>query len=389
MPDVNFLSMPDDEFGNMSDNDLEKMIDSDEDSEETEDSQEASEDQETVDDSETNDAEDEGDTESESDEESEDTRESDSDADEDTDESSESDEDEEEDDTETDGSETSDLDYKSEYERLTSPFKANGKTIKIDNVDEAISLMQMGANYSKKMDEISGSMRIIKTLKNNDLLDQEKLNHLIDLSKKDPGAIAKLLQDGKVDPLDIDQEKGKTYRPTDHSVSQEQYDIEEAIDGIRGTKTFDKVIDVLGTEWDEKSRMEVRARPVILKTISNHMENGIYDVVDSYMTKEKALGRLDGIPDHEAYTIALNHLAKTGVLVPNGGAEQTAKADDDDASEAEQRLKSKKAEASKKKKRRAASTKKTGSASKQKGNKEVNYLSMSDEEFEKQEALTR
>ena len=35
--------------------------------------------------------------------------------------------------------------------KLFAPFKANGKDIKVDSVEEAIALMQMGANYSKKM----------------------------------------------------------------------------------------------------------------------------------------------------------------------------------------------------------------------------------------------
>ena len=43
------------------------------------------------------------------------------------------------------------VDYKALYEQVTAPFKANGKTISIQSVEEATQLMQMGANYTKKM----------------------------------------------------------------------------------------------------------------------------------------------------------------------------------------------------------------------------------------------
>ena len=33
--------------------------------------------------------------------------------------------------------------------KLFAPFKANGRELKIESVEEAVALMQMGANYSK------------------------------------------------------------------------------------------------------------------------------------------------------------------------------------------------------------------------------------------------
>ena len=44
--------------------------------------------------------------------------------------------------------ETSTIDYKSEYEKIFKPFKANGKEITPRNVEDVINLMQMGANYT-------------------------------------------------------------------------------------------------------------------------------------------------------------------------------------------------------------------------------------------------
>lgn len=36
------------------------------------------------------------------------------------------------------------IDYKAQYEKVMAPFKANGKTIQLNNTDEVISLLQKG-----------------------------------------------------------------------------------------------------------------------------------------------------------------------------------------------------------------------------------------------------
>lgn len=43
------------------------------------------------------------------------------------------------------------VDYKAGYEQIMALTKANGKTMQVKSVEEAIQLMQMGANYTRKM----------------------------------------------------------------------------------------------------------------------------------------------------------------------------------------------------------------------------------------------
>lgn len=102
---------------------------------------------------------------------------------------------------------TSDIDYEAAYKQLTATFRANGKDIQVNSVEDAITLMKMGANYNKKMAGLKPNLRLMKMLENNNLLDESKLTYLIDLDKKDPEAIKKFIKDSGVDPLDIDTEK--------------------------------------------------------------------------------------------------------------------------------------------------------------------------------------
>ena len=107
--------------------------------------------------------------------------------------------------TETPEVETTDPDYKAEYQRLLAPFKANGKDIQVTSVDEALTLMQMGANYNKKMAALKPNLKVLKLLDTHGLLDENELNFLIDLKEKNPKAIMKLVKDSGIDPMEMDR----------------------------------------------------------------------------------------------------------------------------------------------------------------------------------------
>ena len=116
---------------------------------------------------------------------------------------------------------TQSTDYKTFHDKMMAPFVANGKTIQLQSVDEAIQLMQMGANYTRKMQSIAPHRKVLMMLENNGLLDEGKLSRLIDLDKKNPEAIRALVKEAGIDPLDIDVESDSTYVPGDHVVSDE------------------------------------------------------------------------------------------------------------------------------------------------------------------------
>jgi len=218
-------------------------------------------------------------------------------------------------DTNGDTQETQEVDFQGAYKRIFAPFKANGKEMQVDNVEDVVKLMQMGANYNKKMSAIKPQLKIVKMLENNGLLHEGKLNNLIDLSKKDPAAVAKLIKDSGIDPLDIDTDKDVDYNPTEYSVSDKEYELDQALNDIRDSSTFNKTLDVMSQQWDTKSKTIISDSPAIIGIIDQHMQNGVYEQVSSLVEREKALGHLDGVADVEAYRQAAEYLASTGVLV--------------------------------------------------------------------------
>lgn len=283
---------------------------------------------------------------------------------EDTEESSESEEEE--------TPETLLTNYEEEYQKLIAPFKANGKDMNVKTVEEARTLMMMGANYNKKMAGLKPSMRILKTLENNGLLDEDKLNYLIDLDKKDPGAINKLLQDSGINPLDLDTEETTAYKPKAYNASNKEVELDAVLDDIRDTPAFQDTIDIVSNKWDESSRRVLVENPTIIKVINDHVSAGIYEQITTRVDRERMLGKLNGVSDIEAYKQVGDTMQAAGEFNPKKVNPVT---------NAEQPLVVPQKSSNTDKKKAAGSTVKVGKTTK--SNQEFNPLALSDEEFAK------
>lgn len=191
--------------------------------------------------------------------------------------------------------------YEAEYKKLLAPFVANGKEMAVKNVDEAISLMQMGANYNKKMAALKPNLKLIKLLDSSGLLSEEKISYLIDLANQNAGAINKLVKDSGIDPMDLSAEKADEYRPTVRQVNDKELELDQVLEEIQESPAYQRTLGVVGKEWDVASRQVVADNPQLLKVINSHVQSGIYDVIQAEMERERTFGRLQGLSDIEAY----------------------------------------------------------------------------------------
>ena len=267
--------------------------------------------------------------------------------------------------------ETDTFDYENAYNQVTAPFKANGATMQVKSPEDIVRLMQMGAGAQKQMAKLKPNLKLIKMLENNNLLDERRLNNLIDLSKNDSKAIAKLVKDSGVDPDDIDIENASTYQPNNYTVTDSEYELDQVLDSIKHTDTFDKTIDLLTSEWDDKSKTFVSENPNVIKVINDHMLNGVYDKVNAVMQQDKALGKLSGVSDVDAYKQIIDMLAKNGELV-DGNQQVPVQSNVTDIGDA--------GSVKRKQNRKAAApTKQTNTSNNSK--QDVNFLTLSDDEF--------
>jgi hypothetical protein len=193
------------------------------------------------------------------------------------------------------------VNYEAEHKKLLAPFKANGREIQVQSVDEAISLMQMGANYNKKMAALKPNLKLMKMLENNGLMSAEKISFLIDLDKKDPAAINKLVKDSGLDPLDLTAEKAEAYKQSSYAVGDQELELDTVLEDLKDTSTYTQTLDVVSNKWDGASKQIVAQHPQLLTVINDHIASGIYGLISNEVERERTFGRLQGLSDIEAY----------------------------------------------------------------------------------------
>ena len=274
--------------------------------------------------------------------------------------------------------ETQALDYEAEYKRLLAPFKANGREIQVKSVDDAVALMQMGANYNKRMAALKPNLKMLKLLENNGLMSEEKISYLIDLEKKNPAAINKLVKDSGLDPMDLDAEKAGEYKPKIHSVDDREIDLDTVLDEIQETPTYTQTLEIVSKKWDGASKQTIASTPQLLKVINDHVANGIYDLINQEVERERMFGRLNGLSDIEAYRRvgdAINARGGFNHLVSNQGKpnQEPVVVQPKPKAPADDKLNEK---------RRAASSTKPANVSTAAAS-DFNPLALSDEEFSK------
>ena len=181
------------------------------------------------------------------------------------------------------------------------PIKANGKTFQARTAEEAIRLMQMGMNYTQKMQNLAPYRKKIQMLQNANLLDDAKLNYLIDLAQGNPEAIKKLLKDKKLDPLDMNLEDEPKYIPGNHTVTDTEVQLQAVVDDLKSTPQGLETLRLING-WDQASLQEVYKSPSIVTTLNEQRQNGVYDFIMKEMDHQRMLGNIpEGTPFLEAY----------------------------------------------------------------------------------------
>ena len=273
------------------------------------------------------------------------------------------------------------VDYAAEYARLMAPFKANGKDVQVENVDDAIALMQMGANYNKKMAALKPNLKLLKLLEKNGMLSEDKISFLIDVQNKDPGAINKLIKDSGIDPMDIDADKAGEYKQSTYTVDDREVDLDTVLDELSGSEAYTRTLNIVGNKWDSASKGIVAEHPQLLKVINDHVQRGIYDLISTEVERERMLGRLNGLSDIEAYRQVGDVMEAKGKFNHlNKGSSQVQQKQAQPPKTFVPKAKTQESEDLKNKRRAASSTQANSGA---KAEPDYNPLGISDDEFEK------
>lgn len=183
-------------------------------------------------------------------------------------------------------------DYQKFYQQVMQPIKANGKTIELKTPEEAIRLMQMGAGFTKKLQDLQPVLKTVRMLEKADLLNEDKLAYLIDIHNKNPEAIKKLIKESGIDPLDLNPDDKVSYTPGNHSVSDAEMAFNEALSEVQSREGGQDTIQTINQTWDQKSVQLVWENPDILGVIQSQREQGIYSIISAEIDRQKSLGHI-------------------------------------------------------------------------------------------------
>lgn len=276
------------------------------------------------------------------------------------------------------------------YDQVMKPFKANGREITLRSPEEAIRLMQMGAGYGRKLQDMQPHLKTLRMLEKNNLLDQEKLGFLIDINSKNPEAIKKLIKDSGIDPLDLNMDDNANYRPTDHSVSDNEVAFAEALKDVSSQPGGRDTIQHINSTWDQQSKEFLWGNPEVLAVIQDQRQSGIYAAITAEIDRKKMLGEIaPTVPFLEAYKIAGDALVAANSLPAAGSEPEPKPANPATAPRADQqagrvlgtRTAAPKSSATNSDKAKAAGSPTNSS---RKAKETVNPLDMADDDFLKQ-----
>lgn len=215
------------------------------------------------------------------------------------------------------GEETSasEVDFKAFYEKIMSPIKASGRTIELKSPEEAIRLMQFGADYTRKMQALAPHRKALIMLENNGLLDEGKLSYLIDLEKKNPEAIKKLIKESGLDVLDLDLDKDPEYTGGNHKVTDEEVNLRSTLDDFKSTPEGEQFLKHIVDTWDPSSKGVLWKNPEILTVIHEQKINGVYDRISGEIDRMRTLGSIPStVPFIQAYKQVGDMLAEQGAF---------------------------------------------------------------------------
>lgn len=207
--------------------------------------------------------------------------------------------------TKADKPKSADVNYEDAYKKIFTPFRANGKEITPRTVEDVISLMQMGANYTKKMQAMAPMRKVVESLDKAQIT-EEDLNFLIDLHKGDKEAIKELIKKNNIDIIDLDLDE-IDYKPNKNNIaSDEDVSFAEMLTDIN--ESIPQIKEVLNNTWDAESKKLLLSDPRAMRALHEEISMGRFEKVQKQLEIEKTFGRYKGVPDVHAYIDLVNRM---------------------------------------------------------------------------------
>ena len=183
--------------------------------------------------------------------------------------------------------ESDDVGFKQESKNDKFKIKANGVEIELSQ-DDLVKLAPKAIDYTKKMQQIAPFRKSISAMEENGITEQD-INMLIEMKKGNKEAIAAMVKEAKIDPLDIDIEDSRPYTPPQYGMNEAQIRIKDVVSRIQGDAEYKMTEDVVDRQWDSQSRKTLAENPDMIEGLHIDIKSGIFAKVAPEMMRLKVL----------------------------------------------------------------------------------------------------
>ena len=171
-------------------------------------------------------------------------------------------------------------------EIIPMEIAANGMKVKA-TMNELVEGFKKGMNYTQKMQALSSHRKELGILQDNGL-SSEDLNLLIEAKSGNKDAIAKLLADAKVDPLEI-EEGSKDYTPKEYGKETPDFEMEQVKDTILADKEYSPLVEEAISSMPDDMYDMVSSTPSNLDALYKDVKAGVYQEVMPEVIKIQSL----------------------------------------------------------------------------------------------------
>jgi len=159
--------------------------------------------------------------------------------------------------------------------------------IEVGSKDELIKLAEKSLKTKTMFDKYKDDIAIIEGLKENGI-EEEDLYLLAEAKKGNKNAIAKLLAKTNIDPLEIDPEEAKDYKPNEVKANMDYIQSKAILEEIQQDEdTYRKFNNLVMKDFDDESRQIVFKNAENLEAVAGIIKSGVIDAILPKYTKYK------------------------------------------------------------------------------------------------------
>ncbi len=169
------------------------------------------------------------------------------------------------------------------YEDLfKNGIKASGMERTVRDPEHLKTLVRIGFSANENNRRIKPYLKQLKSLEQAGVsLEDDNLNFLVDVMNGNKDAIKELVKNRlgmEEEELQTwyDDEGKTTYVPKDHVISDSRFQLQEILEEIKSTPTYDKTVNFIGNV-DDDGKVLISENPELVNLLNDDMQSGVFD----------------------------------------------------------------------------------------------------------------